>query len=89
MKPEFSVDEAVIHSGNYGPLESVSHESIIRWVQLPLALVNNIRAQDKSDAGDSLMTTSDAWEVSSGWEERIKFYRLKYAKWNGPWRYSG
>lgn len=87
MQPEFSQGD-VAHRGNYGPLEAVNHERIMRWARLPLELVDNIRAQDKSVAGDSLSSTSDVWAACQGWDDRLKFYRDKFSAWNGPWRFT-
>lgn len=83
MKPEFSVGEQIIHTGNSGPLESITHDAIMCWSRLPLDLVNNVRCQDKSDAGNSLDMVSDAWEASTGWDDRLTYYREQYAQGRG------
>lgn len=89
MRPEFSVDDKVIHGGNGHPLEVVSHEMIMKWAKLPLDLVDNIKKQDKSDAGDTLSSVSDVWMASQGWDDRLKFYQEQYASGRGKKHFSG
>lgn len=88
MRPEFMVDGKIIHGGNGQPLIDVSHKSIMRWIRLPLELVDMVSAQDKSDAGQALRSVSDAWDVSQGWDERLSFYAKQYAEGQGERRFS-
>lgn len=88
MRPEFSIDDKVIHKGNGQSLVAVSHKSIMRWTQLPLELVGIVSTQDKSDAGEALRSVSDAWDVSHGWDERLAFYAKQYAEGRGEKHFS-
>ncbi|MBI3549872.1 MAG: hypothetical protein HY078_12615 [Elusimicrobia bacterium] len=88
MRPEFSVDDKIIHAGNGQPLLAVSHKSIMRWIRLPLELVEIVSTQDRSDAGKALRSVSDAWDVSHGWDERLAFYSKQYAEGRGKQRFT-
>lgn len=77
MRPQFSLGDELIHEGNVGHLEKISHESVMRWAVLPLKLVDQIELHDKSDAGDSLSSVSHAWIVSRDWNERLTFFTKK------------
>lgn len=88
MRPEFMVDGKIIHAGNGQLLVDVSHKSIMRWIRLPLELVDMMSAQDKSDAGQALRSVSDVWDVSQGWDERLSFYVKQYAEGQGERRFS-
>ena len=80
MRPQYSVDDELVHSGNAAALEKISHESVMKWIMLPGKLVDLIKAQDKSFAGDTLQSISDVWELSQDWQTRLAFYRDRLRK---------
>ena len=74
MRPQFKVGGEIVHHGNGAPLEAVSHDSLMKWISLPLRLAQNLKKYDKSDDGQRLYFVSDVHSLSRDWNVRLQFH---------------
>ncbi len=81
MRPEFSVDEHLIHPGNASVLQRITHDSMMEWLKVPLALIQNLGAHDNSHDAGSFLAVSEAHDVSGNWQDFINRL-IKHAQKN-------